>query len=157
MEIRKNSIIRYVEYGSPTDIPEILSLSQMSREKAYAPYSRFKVGAAVKLDNGVSLPGNNQENAAYPSGLCAERVALFHAGAVYPDAHVLELAISIQANGELRNLDDLVSPCGACLQVIAETERRQNRAIRILIGGEKGYYIAEGVEQFLPFRFNARI
>lgn len=157
MEILKQSVVRYTDYREAIAIPAILEQARLTREKAYAPYSRFKVGAAVELDDGTFILGNNQENAAYPSGLCAERVALFHVGAVYPDNEIKALAISVEALGELKSVDDLVSPCGACLQVIAEAERRQSIPIRIYIAGEKGFYEAEGVEQFLPFRFNAVI
>ena len=88
-------------------------------KKAYAPYSKFHVGAAVLLENGEILSGNNQENAAYPSGLCAERTTLFYAGARYPDAAVLILAIAAMKDGERV---DLITPCGACRQVMLETE-----------------------------------
>ena len=96
-------------------------------KKAYAPYSKFHVGAAVLLENGEILSGNNQENAAYPSGLCAERTTLFYAGARYPDAAVQILAIAAMKDGERV---DLITPCGACRQVMSETEQRYNHTLQ---------------------------
>lgn len=118
---------------------------------AHAPYSNFKVGAAICFEDGQTAIGNNQENPAYPSGLCAERVTLFHAMASNSDRKIKVLAIAT------RNTDNVshgfAPPCGACLQVIADVEDRQKSPIRIILCGENEYFIAEGVQQFLPFRF----
>jgi cytidine deaminase len=123
-------------------------------KKSYAPYSAFHVGAAVLLENGEIVTGNNQENAAYPSGLCAERVALFYASSVYPDVPVK--AIAITAKAENFTIDEPVAPCGACRQVMAETENRFKRKLRVIMMGEKGVIqIVEGMENLLPSAFHA--
>jgi len=121
-------------------------------EKAYAPYSKFKVGAALLLEDGQIIQGNNQENIAYPSGLCAERVALFHAGAQFPGITV-DL-ICIVAKGDLMPISHLLSPCGACRQVMLESENRQNKPIRIiLVNQDKRTMCIDSVQNLLPFGF----
>ncbi|MBE2247111.1 MAG: cytidine deaminase [Candidatus Competibacteraceae bacterium] len=120
--------------------------------KAYAPYSRFKVGAALLLENGEIVSASNQENAAYPSGLCAERVALFFAGSTYPGVAVKKIAISIDS--EEKDLTLAYAPCGSCRQVIAETEKRQNNPMQILFEGPHNQVICcEGIDPLLPFAF----
>jgi cytidine deaminase len=133
---------------------ELKALAQASFEvsrEAYAPYSEFHVGAAVLLDNGVVVTGNNQENAAYPSGLCAERVALFYAGSQYPGSAVRAIAISAQTKGRQT---DGISPCGACRQVLLETENRYQRPINVLLCGREEVYIAESASSLLPLSFS---
>ncbi len=121
-------------------------------EKAYAPYSKFKVGAALLLEDGQIIQGNNQENIAYPSGLCAERVALFHAGAQFPGI-VVDL-ICIVAKGDLMPISQLLSPCGACRQVMLESENRQNKPIRIiLVNQDNRTMCIDSVQNLLPFGF----
>ena len=121
-------------------------------EKAYAPYSKFKVGAALLLEDGLIIQGNNQENIAYPSGLCAERVALFHAGAQFPGITV-DL-ICIVAKGDLMPISQLLSPCGACRQVMLESENRQNKPIRIiLVNQDNRTMCIDSVQNLLPFGF----
>ena len=121
-------------------------------EKAYAPYSNFKVGAALLLEDGQIIQGNNQENIAYPSGLCAERVALFHAGAQFPGI-VVDL-ICIVAKGDLMPISQLLSPCGACRQVMLESENRQNKPIRIiLVNQDNRTMCIDSVQNLLPFGF----
>ena len=125
-----------------------------SADNAYAPYSDFRVGAAIRLSNGVIVTGSNQENAAYPSGLCAERVALFSASSLYPDKTIETIAITIKTP---HNIIEPVSPCGACRQVIAEYENKQNKKIRIIFSGETGKsYTVEGIQNLLPITFDAR-
>jgi len=120
--------------------------------RAYAPYSKFHVGAAVLLDNGVIVEGINQENVAYPSGLCAERVALFYAGANYPTSKVD--TICIVAKGDLLPIENLLTPCGACRQVMIETENRQKKAFRtILVSQNNKVMIFETALDLLPFAF----
>ena len=119
---------------------------------AYAPYSGFHVGAAVLLSNGMIIKGNNQENAAYPSGLCAERVALFYANANYPDSEVKAIAISAAKNGVLVN--EAVKPCGSCRQALAETEVRFETPIRIILDGQDSILLLNGVESLLPLSFS---
>lgn len=121
-------------------------------EKAYAPYSKFKVGAALLLEDGQIIQGNNQENIAYPSGLCAERVALFHTGAQFPGITV-DL-ICIVAKGDLMPISQLLSPCGACRQVMLESENRQNKPIRIiLVNQDNRTMCIDSVQNLLPFGF----
>jgi len=119
--------------------------------KAYAPYSGFQVGAAIELENGEIFAGSNQENSAYPSGLCAERVAMFYANAQYPDVAVKTLAIAAFTNGEF--LSDPVTPCGSCRQVLLETEMRFEKDITILLYGTKNIFQLENVKQLLPLCF----
>lgn len=110
---------------------ELVKAARKISEDAYAPYSKFKVGASLLLENGQVLSGSNQENIAYPSGLCAERVALFAAGAQYPGVKVKTMAIV--AEGELLADGAILSPCGGCRQVMSESEMRQHGAIRIIL------------------------
>lgn len=120
---------------------------------SYAPYSRFHVGAAVLLDNGEVIAGSNQENAAYPSGTCAERTALFYAGARWPEAKVTKLAVAARsADGQLT--PDVCSPCGACRQVILESQYRAGRPIEILLCSATEVYVLEGIEGLLPLGFD---
>jgi len=130
----------------------LIELSIEATNHSYAPYSKFHVGAAVMLENGEIVIGCNQENAAYPSGICAERTALFAAGAQYPDSSVKTLAIAARGtNGELQY--DPVSPCGACRQVIIESETRAKHTIRILLYGRRCIYIIDGIKQLMPLSF----
>jgi cytidine deaminase len=122
--------------------------------QAYAPYSGFHVGAAVLLENGLIVSGNNQENSAYPSGLCAERVALFYANANYPDSGVKTIAISAAKNDVLVN--EPVKPCGSCRQALAETEVRFKTPIRIILDGQDGILVLNGVESLLPLSFSKK-
>lgn len=120
---------------------------------AYAPYSNFQVGAVALLDNGMMVKGNNQENASYPVGLCAERVAVFAAGANFPGIKIK--AIAITALSKQFHIDKPVAPCGACRQAIAEYEHRYKNQIRLIMVGESGkVLVAEGIKNFLPFMFN---
>ena len=119
-----------------------------ARSKAYAPYSKFSVGAAALLDNGITVTGNNQENAAYPSGLCAERTTLFYANSQYPESAVKTLAIAARTERDF--IETPIPPCGACRQVILETEKRFGNSIRILLYGKKCIYIVEGIGSLLP-------
>lgn len=133
------------------DITLLESAKEIAK-KAYAPYSKFHVGAALKLANGKILTANNQENAAYPSGLCAERAVIFYANANYPDTAILSLAITAIYKGE--QLKEPVPPCGSCLQVILESEKRYNIPIRIILGGSEKIWIAKSIKDFLPVNFN---
>lgn len=124
-----------------------------ARSKAYAPYSKFTVGAAILLDNGVVVKGSNQENAAYPSGLCAERVAIYYAGANYPDAKIVKMFIT--ASPQERDLELPIPPCGSCRQAIAEYEFKQDIPIEIFFMGAKGdIYKSDSLKNLLPFVFD---
>lgn len=119
--------------------------------KAYAPYSGFHVGASVLLENKEIFSASNQENSAYPSGLCAERVAMFFANAQYPDIPVKTIAIAAYTNDKF--LAEPVTPCGACRQVLLETETRFDNEIQILLYGTESVYLIENVKQLLPLCF----
>ncbi|UYW01473.1 cytidine deaminase [Flavobacterium agricola] len=124
-----------------------------NRKKAYAPYSRFRVGAALLLENGEIVHGNNQENAAYPSGLCAERVAIFQAGALYPGVKILKIAISATSDDKV--VQAPIPPCGGCRQSIAEYEGKQNAPIEIIFMGEEGeVFHSESLKNLLPLVFD---
>ncbi|HAN78366.1 MAG TPA: cytidine deaminase [Bacteroidales bacterium] len=120
---------------------------------AYAPYSKFKVGAAVLLENGEIITGNNQENAAYPSGLCAERTALFYANANYPNVAVVSLAVAVNKNGIV--LKHPAPPCGSCRQVILESENRFAKPIRIILAGTESVEVVANAKALLPLDFDA--
>ena len=123
-------------------------------ESAYAPYSKFSVGASARLDNDTIVTGSNQENSAYPSGLCAERVALFHVGASYPKQSVQTLCVV--AKGDLIPVEKLLSPCGACRQVMLETENRQTNKIKVIIvNQDRRALVLSSVIDLLPFGFSA--
>lgn len=146
------------EYSSELELPEadqlLLKRSREVGKTAYAPYSAFHVGAALLLEDGTIHVGSNQENAAYPSGLCAERVALFHAGAVHPELAVTTIAVT--CSSKQFKVDSPLSPCGACRQVMAETERRYGKPIRVLLAGETGaVYVIGSVKELLPLSFVA--
>lgn len=123
-----------------------------STNNSYAKYSHFHVGAAIQLSNGVVLPGCNQENAAFPAGLCAERSAIFAAGAQYPGEAVEKIAIAArEPGGELTS--EPVSPCGTCRQVMIETETRFDTPIRILLYGKNRIYVMDGIKNLMPLSF----
>ena len=125
-------------------------------EKAYAPYSKFKVGAALLLENGVIILGNNQENAAYPSGMCAERVAIWKAHSDYPDVKMLKMALTIKSEKQV--ITAPVPPCGACRQSIAEYEVKQKTPIVIFFMGEEGeIYKTESLANLLPLVFDKEV
>lgn len=119
---------------------------------SYSPYSHFEVGAAVLLDNGEIIQGSNQENAAYPSGLCAERTAIFYAQSRYPKSKIRKIAIISKTNGKFNS--QVCSPCGACRQVICEAEYLAGAPIEIILCSDTECYIIDGISTLLPFGFN---
>lgn len=130
---------------------QLLEAAKGATDGSYSPYSGFRVGAAVRLAGGAVVTGSNQENAAYPSGMCAERVALFAANAGYPDLPVLSLAIA--ARKGRRFLASPIPPCGACRQVISGVEERYGTPIRILLYGTDGTHVTDSISALLPMRF----
>jgi len=130
---------------------ELVEAAKQATRGSYSPYSKFCVGAAVRLQNGVVFTGANQENAAFPSGLCAERTALFAANAQYPTQPVVALAVA--ARKGRRYLVQPIPPCGACRQVISGVEDRFATPIRILLYGSGGVLVSEGISPLLPLRF----
>ena len=130
---------------------ELVSAAMEATKGSYAPYSKFRVGAAARLANGLVFTGANQENAAYPSGVCAERTTLFASNAQYPDQPVLALAIAARKGN--RFMSTPISPCGACRQVISGVEDRFGHPVRILLYGTEGIYECNGIDALLPLRF----
>ena len=133
-------------------IQKLYDEASKARLNSYSPYSKFKVGCAVRLANGTIVTGNNQENMAYPSGLCAERVALFSAVAQHPNIGITSIAIIAQ------NQDGKwcgASPCGACRQVIGEYESKSKNNIKIVLYQNDGSIVVfDGIDSLLPFRFS---
>jgi len=148
--------ITVYEFANLNELPEndqnLLLEARRITAFAYAPYSGFHVGAAVLLGNGKVVTGNNQENSAFPSSLCAERVALFYANANFPDSEVKTIAISAAKNGILVN--EPIKPCGGCRQTLAELETRFDTPIRIILDGQDSILVLNGVESLLPLSFS---
>lgn len=137
----------------PADIQNLLNKAHEARKKAYAPYSHFTVGAAILMANGEIIVGNNQENAAFPSGLCAERVAAFQAGALYPNIALKTLAIT--ASSSKKTNPTPIPPCGACRQSLAEYEVKQESSISVYFMGTEGAVVkANSIESLLPLVFD---
>lgn len=154
--MQKTLTINYQEHIDYTHFSDedkaLISAAYAISDKAYAPYSNFKVGAVLQLKNGEIITGNNQENIAYPSGLCAERTALFFAGANYPTETIGTLVVV--AKGDLVKEDDCISPCGACRQVMVESENRQKSPIRVILVSMSGRtFVFEKCEDLLVFAF----
>lgn len=148
------STIKVYQYDELSDEDKkLIDESIEATKRSYAPYSNFSVGAAALLDNGVTVTGTNQENAAYPSGLCAERTTLFYANSQYPQSAVKTLAIAARTERDF--IPTPIPPCGACRQVILETEKRYNTPIRILLYGKECIYVIDGISDLLPLSFDA--
>ncbi len=149
--------IAYKEYESLAELePKDRELAQAAIDataQAYAPYSKFNVGAAVLFQDGEIIKGANQENAAYPSGLCAERTALFYASASRPDKAMTAIAIAASQNGEL--LETPVTPCGACRQVMAQYQLKSGLPMMVLLIGAHSILKFEKVDDLLPFIFDS--
>ena len=152
-ELVLKSTIREAQLDELTEQERTLvQMAIEATERSYAPYSRFHVGAAIALQNGEHFLGCNQENAAFPVGICAERSAIFAAGAKYPDQPVTMLAVAARnPQGELQ--EEPVSPCGPCRQVLIETETRFHQPVRILLYGQKRIYIVDSIKQLMPLSF----
>lgn len=157
MEKRENAFT-YEVYDSAEELnkedAQLLAEARAITANAYAPYSHFRVGAAAKLANGQIVSGTNQENAAYPAGICAERVLLSVASSLYPGVSIDTLAVSyFNENG---SSDRPVSPCGICRQSLQEFEQRTGRPVRLILGGQTGMiYIVDKATLLLPFAFTA--
>lgn len=147
--------INYLEYSGLEELEpqdrELCEAAEKALAGSYAPYSKFNVGAAVRLADGSIVTGANQENAAYPSGLCAERTAMFSAHANYPDTPMTAIAITAAQNGKLN--EDITAPCGACRQVMAEYQKVSGRKWTILLYGKKKIIKLSQVDDIMPFIF----
>ena len=152
IKIESNFIVYNSVNELPSDIKFLMDEAIDARKKAYAPYSKFEVGAALLLENGEVITGNNQENASYPSGLCAERTAIYYAGSKYPDVKILKIAISASSRNQETSIP--VPPCGACRQAISEYEVKQNLPIEIYFMGKVGEVVkSDSLVNLLPFVF----
>jgi cytidine deaminase len=156
MAIKKTITVSYTEYGH-TDELDIAdrSLIEYAREaasNAYAPYSKFRVGAAIRLENGTIVKGTNVENAAFPSGMCAERSAVAALVTCYPDERPVAIAIAALTDDGVT--DEPVTPCGNCRQVIAEEETRSGNRIKIILSGRNRTIIVESIKSLLPLQFS---
>ena len=134
---------------------KLIREAQQATYRSYAPYSHFSVGAAVELEDGTIVSGSNQENAAYPSGLCAERTAVFYANSQFPNLAVRRICIA--ARGTDENLcQSPITPCGACRQVLLETEQRAGHDIEVLLYGKDRCYTIRSIKDLLPLSFNSK-
>ena len=154
----KQFTFSYLEYASDKELPDadavLLNKAREATVNAYAPYSRFRVGAAARLVNGAVITGTNQENASFPAGICAERTLLSVAGAQYPGVAIDTLAISYDNENGVS--DRPVSPCGICRQSLQEFEQRTGRSMRVVLAGMTGKIIVlEGSGLLLPLAFSA--
>ena len=137
-----------------TEDQTLMNKAIEARRNAYAPYSKFHVGAALLLDNGEIVLGNNQENAAYPSGMCAERVAIWQAGSLFPGVKIKKLAIS--ASSTITKVDKPIGPCGACRQTLSEYEINQKEPFPVIFMGEVGEIVkTPSLLSLLPFSFDS--
>ena len=137
----------------PTALKNLVEIAKNKTQDAYCPYSHYHVGAAALLVDGQVLTGANQENAAYPSGLCAERTALFAANANHPNTPVVALALACYTNGHFTK--DVASPCGACRQVMLETEHRFAKPMKVILYSETACYVFDNATDLLPMSFVA--
>lgn len=148
--------IELIEFESLEEMPEdeamLVVRAKAATQNAYSPYSNFCVGAAIHLADGTIIEGSNQENAAYPSGLCAERVAMFYANSKYPDIPVKTIAIAAYSNGDFTNFP--VPPCGSCRQVLLETETRYKLPMKIIMFGKDKIVVVNNAKQLLPLNFD---
>ncbi len=156
---RQTLQIHYTLFNNAKELSEqdslLLDKARQASENAYAPYSDFRVGAAVLLDNNIIVTGNNQENASYPQGLCAERVALFSAMSQYPEQKILTIAV--YGNPKHFELEHYLSPCGGCRQVMLEYEVKGKQKIRVLLAGNSGkIMMIQGMDNLLPFQFSSK-
>ncbi len=147
--------INYKEYKNIDNLPnedKLLSLAAIEEtKKSYAPYSNFHVGAAILLDDGTIVSANNQENAAFPSGMCAERVAMYFAMAKNPDAKIKAIAIAATVNGVI--CENPTYPCGACRQVMVEYRTKGGEKIKVITIGAKKTEVFEDIDSLMPFTF----
>jgi cytidine deaminase len=154
-EINKNT--RFTIYNSVSELESdnslLMSKARSAIDNAYAPYSHFHVGAAILLENGKVVTGNNQENAAYPSGMCAERVAIWNAASQYPNVIIKKIALTVKSDNQKVNTP--VAPCGACRQTLLEYEIKQKQPIEVFFMGEVGIVVkSHSLQDLLPFSFD---
>lgn len=153
--MEKKIINTYISIYSFDELPieykQLINQAKEQTKKAYAPYSNFKVGSAVLLENDIIVGGNNQENMAYPSGLCAERVGVFSANSQYPNTPILAIAVAAYTNDDFT--ESPINPCGSCLQVLIESEKRFGKKIKVILYGKKEIHVINSIEECLPLNF----
>lgn len=154
--IKKDIVIKTTEYNSIEEFSkteqEIIKKAKEIVLNAYSPYSHFSVGAAIYLDNGETITGTNQENSAYPSGLCAERTAMFYANSHFPNSKPLIIAVAAYTNGDYIN--NPIPPCGSCRQVLLESEKRYQNPIKIILIGKDKIVTLDNATSLLPLSFD---
>ena len=154
--MKKQLTVNYQEFVSVDEMNEndreLVRLAIEATGLSYAPYSHFNVGAAVLLDDGTIVKGANQENAAYPSGLCAERTAMFAAGAAYPDRNMNAIAVAAKQNGNI--CPEPAAPCGACRQVMAQYQTKAGHPVSVILVGSEKIMKFSRVDDLLPFIFD---
>lgn len=154
--MKKIDIVTPVEAYSFDELPEserrLVGLAREATLRSYAPYSHFHVGAAIELDNGQTVTGANQENVAYPSGLCAERTAAFYAHATYPEAHFRTIAIAARGT-DGHEVAQPIPPCGACRQALLEYEKLAGTDVPVLLAGDSVIYKLPSVKSLMPLAF----
>lgn len=152
---KNNAIYEYYSLSfselNPTQ-QKLVEEAKSATSRSYSPYSHFSVGAAVLLDNDAIVSGSNQENIAYPSGLCAERTAMFSANSQYPDSAPVAIAIAAFNNGAFT--EQPITPCGACRQVLIESEQRFHHQIEVILYGEKQILLVKNISSLLPLSFD---
>lgn len=153
---KREITIKYTIYQSIEELENkdktLLEQAIKAAEGSYAPYSKFNVGAAVRMNNGEVMSAANQENAAYPSGLCAERAAIFYAHSQYPDNYIEAIAIAAKNNGKLT--ESPTYPCGSCRQVLSESQMRSGKPIKVILGSSEEILIINSIDDLLPFAFD---
>lgn len=154
IELKTKIIVYESREELPFEWAGLLQQAEQAARKAYAPYSRFQVGAALLLNNGQVVTGSNQENAVYPCGICAERVAAFSASAQYPEVPFSKMAIA--AINPESPLKSPITPCGSCRQVLFEYEQKFNQPLELLLAGQEGaIYHIQSAAELLPYTFHA--
>lgn len=155
--VQKELKIAYTEFENISEMDsmdkELVEASIEAMKLSYAPYSKFNVGAAVRMSDGSIIKGSNQENAAYPSGICAERTAMFYANSIAGDKTMTSIAIAASQDGTICTKP--VSPCGACRQVMAEYQTKSGHNMRVLLHGSSKTMVFERVDDILPFIFDS--
>ena len=154
--MKKKITIEYQEFKSITSLPEddalLLKEAVSATDLSYSPYSKFRVGAAVRMANGQILKASNQESAAFPSGLCAERSVLFYAFSKYPGVAVEALAIAAKKSKKLTATP--TRPCGACIQVMLDAQNRGGKPVKVILGAAEKIEVISSVNDLIPFSFD---
>lgn len=151
-ELTISSQVKVYSYDElPADVKQLVDLAKEQVTTSYSPYSHFAVGAALRMDNGEIVTGSNQENAAYPSGICAERTTIFYASAHYPTSAMKAIAVAAYTDGHFTL--EPAAPCGACRQVMVEYEDKFKTPMQVILYGENRVFVLDSASDLVPFRF----